>query len=194
MKKTILIAISMLATQAPLLAHAESSPVDVLLAGGPEANTIGITLSPDGREYVIDSTVPLEVGGSVCANPPGNSYELICQAPEVSGFEVNSGEGNDTVRVAREVPIAVTLRGGPGDDTLIGGAGADMLVGGSGNDRLVGRGGADSLYGGPGDDTLIGGPGNDVLRGGPGQDTLIGGPGSNELQQDPTSVVRHEGG
>jgi hypothetical protein len=33
-----------------------------------------------------------------------------------------------------------------------------------------------------------------VLRGGPGEDTLIGGSGSNELQQDPASAVRHQGG
>ena len=165
MKKAILIAMAMLATQAPLLAHAEDSPVNVLLAGGPEANTIGIKLSPDGREYTIDSIVPLEVGGSVCANPPGNSYELVCQAPEVSGFEVNAGEGNDTVTVAREVPVAVTLRGGSGDDTLVGGAGADKLIGGPGNDHLVGRSGPDLLYGGSGDDTLVGGPGETNVTG-----------------------------
>ena len=46
MKKAILIAMAMLATQTPLLAHAEDSPVTVLLAGGPEANTIGISSAP----------------------------------------------------------------------------------------------------------------------------------------------------
>lgn len=194
MMKTSLIAITVLATLIPAPAHAGSSPLDVLIAGGSEANVISIKLSSDGREYVIDSNVPLEIGGSICANPAGNPDELICQAPDVSGFEVNAEEGNDTVTVAREVPVGVTLRGGPGNDRLVGGAGNDKLIGGSGNDTLIGGSGNDVLVGGPGNDTLIGGPGNDVLRGGPGQDTLIGGPGSNELQQDPNSVVRHTGG
>lgn len=194
MKKAILIAISILATQAPLLAHAEGSPVTVLLAGGQQANMIGISLSSDGRNYVIDSIVPLEVGGAVCSNPPEKPNELICQAASIGGFEVNAGAGDDSVGVAGNVPVPVTLRGGGGADRLTGGGGADKLVGGAGDDHLSGRGGADMLYGGSGDDVLVGGSGNDVLRGGAGQDTLIGGSGSNELQQDPTSVVRHEGG
>lgn len=194
MTKTILIAVVALATLGPAQANAGGSALDVLLAGGPEANTISIGLSPDGREYVIDSNGPLEVGGSICTNPAGKLDELVCPAPDVSGFEVNAGEGDDAVTVAREVPIGVTLRGGPGNDRLIGGAGNDKLIGGPGNDTLIGGAGNDLLIGGPGNDTLIGGPGNDVLRGGPGQDTLNGGPGSNELQQDPSSVVRHTGG
>ena len=192
MTKTILIAVVALAALVPSQANAGSSAVDVLLAGGPEANTISIGLSPDGREYVIDSNDPLEAP-AICANPAGNPEELTCPAPDVSGFEVNAGEGDDTVTVAREVPVGVTLRGGPGNDRLVGGAGNDKLIGGSGNDVLVGGAGNDLLIGGPGNDTLIGGPGNDVLRGGPGQDILNGGSGSNELQQDPSSVIRHTG-
>ena len=192
--KTSLVAITVLMTLIPAPAHAGSSPLDVLLAGGPEANTISIKLSPDGRDYVIDSSGPLEIGSSICSNPPGNLDELVCQAPDVSGFEVNAGEGSDTVTVSKEVPVGVTLRGGPGNDRLIGGSGNDKLIGGPGNDTLIGGAGNDVLIGGPGNDTLIGGPGNDVLRGGPGQDTLNGGSGNNELQQDPNSVVRHAGG
>ncbi len=194
MKKAILIAVSMLVTQAPLLAHAEGSPVNVLLAGGPEANMIGISLSPDGRDYVIDSIAPLEIGSTVCSNPPEKPNELVCQAAAIGGFEVNAGGGDDSVGVAGNVPVPVTMRGGAGADRLIGGGGPDKLLGGPGDDHLSGRGGADVLYGGSGNDVLVGGSGNDVLRGGAGQDTLIGGPGSNELQQDPTSAVRHQSG
>jgi len=194
MKKAILIAVSMLATLAPLLAHAEDPPINVLLAGGPDANTIGISLSPDGRDYVINSVAPLEIGSTVCSNPPEKPNELVCQAAAIGGFEVNAGGGDDSVSVAGNVPVPVTMRGGAGADRLTGGGGPDKLFGGPGNDHLSGRGGADVLYGGSGDDVLLGGSGNDVLRGGPGQDTLIGGSGSNELQQDPTSVVRHQGG
>jgi Ca2+-binding RTX toxin-like protein len=155
----------------------------VLLAGGDEANMIHIWLTPDGRDYVIDSVVPLEVGDEVCANPPGDENELICDAPSIAGFEVNAGGGNDSVTVAQAVSIPVTLRGGAGNDTLVGGSGPDKLLGGTGNDRLVGGRGNDVLYGGPGNDVLIGGPGNDVLSGGPGHDVLRGGSGENDIRQ-----------
>lgn len=183
MKKAILILLASLAAQLPVAARAGDSSFNVVLAGGSEANVIQIWLTPDGRTYVIDSIVPLEVGGSVCSNPPGNQNELICQASMIGGFEVNSAVGDDQVRVAKEVTIPVTIRGGAGNDILIGGAGPDKLLGGAGNDRLVGWGGADLIVGGPGDDVVIGGPGDDVLRGGPGTDLLRGGPGKNDVRQ-----------
>jgi hypothetical protein len=187
MKKIILIAVSIAALCAPLFARAETTPVVVLLAGGAEESMIEISLSPDGRSYQITSIAPLEVGAPVCWHPPENQNELDCQAAAISGFEVNAGPGNDSVVVAANVPVPVTLRGGPGDDRLAGGGGADKLVGGPGNDRLYGRGGADALYGGSGEDVLYGGSGNDGLWGGSGTDTLVGGSGVNELHQDPGS-------
>jgi Ca2+-binding RTX toxin-like protein len=183
MKRMILIATVVLAAQAAMVARAAEPPLTVLLAGGSEANTIEISLSPDGRSYLIDSVVQLEVGGNVCWHPDGQENQLVCEATSIGGFEVNAGGGDDSVTVAREVPIPVTLRGGPGQDKLVGGAGADKLVGGPGNDVLVGRDGADSLFGGPGDDRLVGCKGNDLLRGGSGEDTLLGGSGQNELTQ-----------
>jgi hypothetical protein len=185
MKKALLISFAILALQAPALGHAARTPFNVLLAGGPEPNMIHIWLSPDGRSYVIDSVVPLEVGGSVCRNPEGNPNELVCAARLVGSFEVNAAGGDDEVEVARRVSVPTTMRGGAGKDTLIGGAGPDKLLGGGGNDRLLGRGGPDLLCGGPGRDRLIGGPGDDVLRGGPGRDVLAGGPGADHLRQSP---------
>jgi Ca2+-binding RTX toxin-like protein len=182
MKRFILTAALILAAQAPALARADN-PVNVLLAGGEASNTIQIMLSADGRDYVIDSIVPLEVGGKVCANPPGIENELICQAPAVSSFEVNADGGDDTIIVHKSVPISITLRGGTGNDYLIGGGDADKLVGGSGDDRLVGRGGADILYGGGGADALFGGNGNDLLQGGADSDTLSGGSGIDDIRQ-----------
>jgi Ca2+-binding RTX toxin-like protein len=191
MKKTILILLAALLTQVPALAHAMPKPYNLLLAGGAEPNVIHIWLSDDGRDYVIDSIVPLEVGGSVCANPEGNPNKLICQAPLISGFEVNADGGDDKIAVAKNVSIPVTMRGGGGKDFLIGGAGADKLIGGDGRDRLIGRGSADVLYGGDGGDVLLGGPGNDVLRGGAGRDVLRGGAGRDDIRQH--RVPRHRG-
>lgn len=186
MKKATLIPLAlMLATLAPAGAGSAADPpaYNVLLAGGDEGNMIRIWLSPDGRQYVIDSVVPLEVGGSVCSNPEGQTNELVCEASQIASFEVNSGGGDDEVSVARQISIPVTMRGGPGNDTLSGGSGSDKLIGGGGEDTLNGGNGDDVLYGGPGDDRLSGGPGADMLRGGPGEDTLAGGPGGDQLVQ-----------
>lgn len=184
MKKATLTLLALLAALAPASAMAAGPPTyNVLLAGGEEANMIRIWLTPDGRQYVIDSVVPLEVGGTVCANPEGRTNELVCDAPSIASFEVNSGGGEDEVSVARQISIPVTMRGGPGDDALIGGSGPDKLIGGLGDDTLAGGKGDDVLYGGVGVDRLIGGSGADVLIGGLGADTLVGGPGDDELRQ-----------
>lgn len=193
MKKTILIAVSTLALCAPPFARAETAPVVVLLAGGSETNMIWISLSPDGRSYLINSVAPLEVGGIVCSHPPEMQNELVCQAAAISGFEVNAGSGDDSVGVAGNVPVPVTMRGGGGADRLTGGGGPDKLIGGPGDDILSGHGGADVLYGGSGSDMLWGGSGDDMLWGGPGKDTLRGGPGANELHQDPGSSAHKRG-
>ncbi|HWB70163.1 MAG TPA: hypothetical protein VG518_09330 [Solirubrobacterales bacterium] len=188
MKRLLLLACASLSlvALAPVLfsgAAVASGTFNVLLAGGDQSNMISIQLSADGRTYTIDSIVPLEVGGSICTNPPETSTELVCQAASVGGFEVNAGIGDDSVTVGKTVPVPVTLRGGPGNDRLTGGAANDKLVGGPGNDRLIGRGGADYLAGGEGEDTLVGGSGDDILRGGPGFDVLYGGSGSNDIRQ-----------
>lgn len=186
MKRILLISFTLMVLLAPAFAHAEVKTYTVLLAGGDEANTIKVWLATDGRQYVIDSVVPLEVGGEVCVHAGEDPNELVCDAPSIAGFEVNAGGGDDRVRVAGQIVVPVTMRGGPGDDVLVGGSGADKLIGGSGDDRLLGGRGDDRLFGGPGDDTLSGGPGNDLLSGGPGMDKLGGGWGKNELhQRDP---------
>jgi RTX calcium-binding nonapeptide repeat (4 copies) len=187
MKKLLLISFAIAALLAPSIALAmpKTPPkaYTVLLAGGEEANTIRVWLSPDGRNYVIDSVVELEIGGDLCVHPEENPYELVCDAPSIAGFEVNAGGGDDRVGVAKSVTVPVTMRGGGGDDFLIGGLAADKLIGGLGNDRLVGWRGNDLLYGGPGDDVLLGGPGGDVLRGGPGHDRLAPGRGRDRVRQ-----------
>jgi Ca2+-binding RTX toxin-like protein len=185
MKKTILTAIAMMAAIGATPAHAGERAVNVLFTGGQQANSISVALSADGRNYVIDSIAQLEVGGNVCTHPGGNMNEIVCEATAVAGFEVNAGAGDDTVVLAREIPVPVTLRGGPGNDRLVSGAGADKLVGGAGNDSLVGRAGADWLYGGSGDDKLVGCSGDDLLRGGPGHNIYLGGSGINDIAAGP---------
>ncbi len=191
MKKAISIMLLILAVQAAPFAWAETgqppqeeTTYTIVLAGGSAENMIHIWVTPDGRGYVIDSIVPLEVGGDICENPPGKSTELICKAPKVAGFEVNAGEGDDKVAVGGSIRVPVTMRGGGGRDTLIGGSGPDKLIGGPDNDRIVGRAGNDVIYGGPGNDKIFGGRGRDVLRGGPGRDLLVRGGGRDAVRQN----------
>ena len=183
MKKAILIALAIVVAQVPSLAPAQRS-YNVLLAGGAESNMIHIWLTEDGRDYVIDSMVPLEVGGSVCTNPGGNPNELICPAPPIAGFEVNADGGDDKVSVSSNVTIPVTMRGGSGRDQLRGGKGGDKLIGGSGDDRLVGWSGDDLLAGGPGGDVLLGGPGDDIIFSAPGDDVVRPGGGDNVVRKE----------
>jgi hypothetical protein len=180
MKRAILTAMTVLAAWAAPTVHAAEPSLTVLLAGGVEENRISIAVSDDGTTYVIDSIVPLEVGGEVCWHPDGQENELVCEAPAIGGFEVNAGGGDDFVSVDPRVRIPATLRGGPGNDRLAGGGGADKLVGGAGNDILSGRGGSDSLFGGPENDLLFGGSGDDLLNGGSGSDRLHGQGGRNQ--------------
>jgi hypothetical protein len=181
MKRAILIMLAILAAQSAPVAQAETT-YTIVLAGGATESMIRIWLTPDGRSYVIDSVAPLEVGGTICENTPGMPTELVCKAPLVAGFEVNAGEGDDTVSVASAVEVPVTMRGGPGRDTLTGGGGPDKLIGGDGNDKLAGRGGDDLLFGGEGNDEIFGGGGDDILRGGTGHDTVTGGTGENVVR------------
>lgn len=177
MPATLVAALALLATPA-------SAAYNVLLAGGAEANTIHIWLTPDGREYTIESFVALEVGGEVCRHrEEGIENILVCPAPKIASFEVNSGGGEDAITLSSSVQIPVTLRGGADNDVLIGGAAPDKLIGGAGDDQLVGERGPDALYGGAGADVLRGGFGSDLLDGGPGADELRGGPGKNALRE-----------
>jgi hypothetical protein len=170
---------AVLAAATATTAHAAEAPVNLLLAGGVEDSRIFISRSEDGRSYLIDSVVPLEVGGDVCWHPEAKETELMCEAVAIGGFEVNAGGGDDLVVIDRLVAVPSTLRGGPGDDRLSGGGGPDKLIGGAGNDALNGGGGLDSLFGGPDDDLLFGGSGDDHLFGGSGEDRLHGQGGKN---------------
>jgi Ca2+-binding RTX toxin-like protein len=187
MKKLLSFALAAFVAAVLTAAPASAGPgVVVILAGGEEADTISIDFSTEvAHSFAIDSASPLEVGGGVCTHPEGVMNELLCDSTRVSGFEVNTGGGDDTVTVGRAVGVSVTLRGGPGADQLVGGSSVfgDKLIGGPGDDILMGRAGPDLLYGGSGNDHLYGGSGNDVLRGEGGEDLLLGGSGENELFQ-----------
>ena len=98
----------------------------------------------------------------------------------VSAIDVDSGRGNDSVRIddtngGFTDSIPTTISGGQGDDSLHGGLGAESFRGDGGNDTVVGGKGNDVAYLGAGDDTFRWDPGDgsDVIEGQDGTDAML---------------------
>ena len=137
-----------------------------------------------------DTVEPVTVSAAGCA-PTGAqpaSTAIVCDVTAgtpVTGLVVSPGSGNDSVLHdvgectgpiclrGVDVPVAMTLTGGDGDDTLAGSFGDDTISGGNGSDTLSGAAGSDSLTGGSGNDTLTPGVGDDnTIDGGADADTV----------------------
>src|SRR4051794_31924850 len=111
MKRAIVTVLTLLAALAAPAAHAEEE-VNLLITGGAERTVLDVKLSLDGRQYIVDSLAPLEVGGGLCTHAEGFENRLSCDAAAIAGFEVNTGEGNDSVIISPKIQVPVTLRGG----------------------------------------------------------------------------------
>ncbi len=102
-----------------------------------------------------------------------------------TAIHVQGGAGNDEIRIDQSngafTDEAVTLDGGPGNDTLIGGDGADVLIGGSGDDQVTGGRGSDTAFLGSGQDTFTWNPGD-------GSDTVEGQEGRDAMQFNGANV------
>jgi Ca2+-binding RTX toxin-like protein len=138
--------------------------------------------------------------GSNHGSPPAGTYVTCTGA---TGYTVNAGDGNDTLRAYGSIPgtlngqdgddylysnvadgVTITMDGGAGDDEAYGnGDNPDIMLGGAGRDDLRAGRGNDTVDGGAGDDyRVVGGPGNDVVNGGDGDDNnVFGGPGSDTV-------------
>src|SRR5262249_42790988 len=90
---------------------------------------------------------------------------------------LNANGGDDSFSATGNLAalIAITVDGGPGNDTLLGSNGNDTLLGGDGNDFIDGQQGNDTVQLGAGDDTFQWDPGDgsDTVEGQDGTDTLI---------------------
>lgn len=111
---------------------------------------------------------------------PGPGCESIsetkvdCQLAGVTSASFSLGDGNDQFTLST-LSLAVTVSGGPGDDTLGPGAAAPVVMSGdAGDDTLNGGDGADQLSGGDGRDTIQGQLGDDRIDGGAGNDNILG--------------------
>jgi Ca2+-binding RTX toxin-like protein len=121
-------------------------------------------------------------------------FDRVDAAPftvDIGGAEnlvVNANGGDDHVSTSGNLAalIALTVDGGPGNDTLLGSNGADTLIGGPGDDFVDGNGGADLALLGDGNDTFQWDPGDgsDTVEGDAGDDTLrFNGSNANEQMQ-----------
>jgi uncharacterized protein GlcG (DUF336 family) len=138
---------------------------------------------------LLDATASLIAGQLAIQGSNGNDYlylskdtvhnQLVLQdgshtqrfsAAAVTQITINSGNGNDLVRVAANVLQPTTITGGVGNDVFYAGGGPTTLTGGTGTNRLVG---------GSGPTTIHGGPGNNQLYAGAGPTTFLAGSGFN---------------
>lgn len=106
--------------------------------------------------------VNLYVGATVTGKILLGAGDDVALSTSAGGFEIDGGEGSDT--------IAMDYTYG-GDDILSGGAGNDYIYAGAGNDQVDGGADDDTLYGNDGNDLIKGGAGNDDIDGGAGIDT-----------------------
>lgn len=141
----------------------------------------------------------------------GSSHDVINTTALNGNDVINSGEGNDTLRIGRGVDV---VNGGGGNDLLVFNYSASTssirhvdagygwwkyydtagvnsvnyygieqfdLTGGAGNDRLWTWNGDDKISGGAGNDVLTGNGGNDILTGGMGNDIFVFGSSGNGM-------------
>lgn len=154
---------------------------------------LAATLTDDGVLMIEGTTEADRISvrqeeESIVVSDNGETTEF--PADDVVQIDISTGEGDDRVRLARNIEVAAAIdagdgndlvRGGAADDTISGGLGNDKIAAGVGNDSVDGGEGNDKLLGGNGDDTLNGDAGNDRIRGGRGNDLVNGGDGNDRL-------------
>lgn len=103
---------------------------------------------------------------------------------KVQRIEIHGNAGDDGVAINEqrgEIPAAVHVFAGAGDDTVYTGSADDSIVGGAGNDSVNSGSGDDHVEGGDGDDSILSGDGNDTVTGQLGADTIKTGDGEDQL-------------
>ena len=96
----------------------------------------------------------LRPAGCADAYGAGDWSEVVCANPKA--IVVQAGDGDENITLSSDLPVPITVDGGPGNDWIRGDDGNDTFFGGPGNDRLEGYKGNDTLDGGDGDDELSG--------------------------------------
>ena len=150
---------------------------------GASLNSDGVlVVSGDGSD---DSIVLDFSGGQARLNFNGSvtTYALA----DVTGFEVDTGAGDDAITLAIDVPA--TIRAGVGNDAITTAGGDDLIAAGEGENNVASGAGRDSITTGSGRDTILTGDGNDDVRTGDGDDVITTGDGNDFIESGPGSAT-----
>jgi RTX calcium-binding nonapeptide repeat (4 copies) len=141
--------------------------VSYLSADATSLNTLNVRMAGQRIEF-DDRTVDGGIDPGTC--DPGaisndaNAWivQVFCPRARIASVRIDLGEREDRATV--DLPLAVSMLGGPGSDVLRTGAPADRIEGGDGNDDLGSGDGADVIDGGLGYDVLRAEGGDDEVR------------------------------
>jgi Ca2+-binding RTX toxin-like protein len=152
----------------------------VAVQGDRGANRITVGLEVTADRFVIRDKASRMVGEQ-CERI--DRHALRCETAFDGGLRVRGEDGDDSLRLRRNMPHSGILIGGRGQDLIRGGAREDFLDGGGARDLISGGNGGDSLDGRGGDDVMRGGAGDDLLGAveEPGRDVFSGGGGRDDI-------------
>jgi Ca2+-binding RTX toxin-like protein len=174
--------------EAHSLVRIGGTTVSYLSADATSLNTLTARMA-GGRIEFGDRTVDGGIDPGTC--DPGaisndaNAWivQVFCPPERIATARIDLGERED--RATIDLPLPVTVLGGPGSDVLRTGARADDVQGGDGNDDLAGGAGEDVVDAGIGYDVLRGEDGDDSLRAADGLlDRIECGPGRDRVDAD----------
>ncbi|ELP68937.1 calcium-binding protein [Streptomyces turgidiscabies] len=162
-------------------------------ANAGQANRLTVSVKIETRENEFDAyyiltfrdRAPISIDAAAaaqdeCVYPSADDHTVARCAVGIplgsddsDDYDVDLGDGNDTVTIAANSSAYATIYGGKGNDVLTG-TSSEVLYGQDGNDRLVGGGGiwGAGAYGGAGNDVFTGC--SVACHGGAGNDTLTG--------------------
>jgi Ca2+-binding RTX toxin-like protein len=200
------LAVGVLAVIALLALPTAATPAGQIVIFGSHAGST-LTLSTRGNHVIVK-------GRMAHRRPIGCHFTrghrvAVCSTRKASRIEVQMGPAGDFVKVAKRLPVSLTVHLGAGSDKFIGNGERDICfsegsrrnrciggpdndvcitgnrnsdcVGGPGNDYCHHGDGSDGCWGGPGNDVCVMGRGEDGCHGGPGNDRLYGGPSPDQL-------------
>jgi Ca2+-binding RTX toxin-like protein len=174
--------------EAHSLVRIGGTQVTYLSADATSLNTLSVRMA-GGRIEFNDRTVDGGIDPGTC--DPGaitddaNAWiiQVFCGRERIASARIDLGEREDRATV--DLPVRVTVLGGPGSDVLRTGASADEVQGDDGNDDLAGGGGDDAVDAGIGYDVLRGDEGDDRLQAADGLlDRVECGPGRDRVDAD----------
>jgi hypothetical protein len=93
---------------------------------------------------------------------------------DVKQLNITTGSGADYIYINPAIDIPENINSGNGNDTVRGGGGNVTIVAGNGNDNLLGKGQNNNITAGSGNNYISGDKANNTLVAGNGNDTIIG--------------------